>query len=140
MHQRVSRKYNNVDEFFLLGIKTNQRISIKRRTVEAAGCGYQTAYIGKQWRKLLYLCEDGVPIVVNAVIMAKWGIDTVLVGIAKLRFWLRLMRPGQQQQIVLWSGVRPPMATNAIDGHGEVMPCLCIHNRLRRLQKIVVAL
>src|SRR2546421_11100470 len=72
--------------------------------------------------------------------MPEWWVNAILVGIAKLWLWLRLMRPGQQQQVMFWSRVRPPMATNAIDGHGEVMPCLCIHNRLRRLEKIVVAL
>src|SRR5215469_15615323 len=31
------------------------------------------------------------------------------------------------------------MASHAVDGHGELAPRRCIHDRLRRLQKIVVA-
>jgi len=48
------------------------------------------------------LSEDGVPIVVNAVIMAKWGIAAILVGIAEIWLWLSLMCPGQQQKVVFW--------------------------------------
>ena len=83
-------------------VATDERVGIWRSTIESTGCGYETACIGKQRRKFLYLCQNGVPIVVNAVIMTKWGIDTVLVGIAESCLWLGLMGPGEQQEVVFW--------------------------------------
>ena len=36
------------------------------------------------------------------LIMAKWGIAAVLVGIAEIWLWLSLMCPGQHQEVVFW--------------------------------------
>src|SRR5437899_8469222 len=41
---------------------------------------------------------------------------------------------------MIWSRVRPSMASYTVDDHGQILPRGCVHDRLRRLQKIVVAL
>src|SRR5215813_6933655 len=88
MHQPVPGKSYNVNEVLLLGIETDERIRIGRGAVKPACCRDQAPGVGKQWRKLLNLCQDGIPIVIDAVVMAKWRINAILVGIIKLRLRL----------------------------------------------------
>src|SRR5579859_753162 len=129
-----------MDKVLLARISTNQRISIRGGTIESTGCCYYTPCVRKERRKLLYLLKSGVGIVIYAIIMAKWWINTILVSIAKLCLRFRLVCPTKKQEVVFWSRPCTSMASDTVHSHRKLVPCRFFHDGLRRLEKIDVAL
>src|SRR5690349_16884315 len=103
MHHAMSRKSNRMNQVLLMCVITNQWIGIRGDTIETAGCCYQATRVGKGWRKLLDLCENSISIIIDPIIMAKLGINPILVLIAKM--WLRsdIGCPDNHQKVIVWS-------------------------------------